>query len=75
MNKTKLIALTSIMSACLATFASAGSLTLQADSQEIIKGCPTTINILVDTQDEAVGTAEARLLLNDSFTVNKFDSK
>jgi len=44
-------------------------------NEEVVKNCPTEIEIRIDTEDKEVNSAWVNLILNDNFIVNNVDSK
>lgn len=74
MNKNRIASL--LISASLLVIGTtfAGTLSFQT-SGNIIKNCPTQIDIIIDTQDKEINTAWINIFLNDSFIINEYSAQ
>lgn len=73
MKKSKILIVLGLAVSVMAGTTFAGKLAFSG-TDTMIKNCPTTIDIYVDTQGEEIGTAGVNIVLDDSFVVNRFES-
>lgn len=72
--KTKIMALGILSLMSVASFSSAATLSFVAPSDTLVEGCPTPIDIMVDTQDAEANSVDLVLNLhNDQFAYNNFN--
>jgi len=78
MKKTKIVMSIMLLAGILLpalNVTNAGKLYFTSDSDTLIKNCPTEVKIMIDTEGDEVNSAGVNVILNDTFTVNKFSEE
>lgn len=74
MTKTKIVALSALALVSFVSVSMAGNLSFVSSTDTLIKNCPNTIDIMMNTEGAETTVIEAVVSLNDQYDFNGFDA-